>query len=207
MLQKKSYGSLHYAMHFWATVDPGPALEWCLQAPDEVRHLSFASLGDGWTYTDAAAAAAGFSKIKATEDRCSMAYGICKAWTWAHPQDAAAATTWAAGLASPEERRSAFYGIGQGWSRKHLPAATAWIKTLKNQDEVRAAAYGAVKMIQTGLVERPSSAEGAKDAELYDRAYAKEWLDQLPLSDAEKTAILDGPTIGMKDTGKVPWPK
>jgi len=42
---------------------------------------------------------------------------------------------------------------------------------------------------------------------LYDRAYAKEWLDQLPLSDSEKADILNGPVISMKDTGKVPWPK
>ena len=200
LLQCKEYGQLHYAMHFWATVEPSAALAWCLQAPDEVRHLVFCSLGDGWTYKDPAAATAAFQELKSPTDRRSMAYGICKAWTWAHSEDASAATAWALGLKSQEERLAALYGIGQGWVRKHLPETTAWIKALQDKAELRAAAYGAVKMIQTNLVERD------KDTK-YPAAYAKEWLEQFPLSDAEKTAILNGPTIGMKDTGKVPWPQ
>jgi len=211
-LQNKKYGSLHYAIHFWANVDPAAALQWDLQAPEEVRHLLLASTGDGWTYKDPVAATKGFAEVKRPEDRRSMAYGICKAWTWSHPEEAPTAAAWALDLKAQEERLSALYGIGQGWSRHYLLEATAWIKTLKNPEEVRATAYGVVKMLQTNLVEIQKGAGKAKPpageaVEHYKAAYAKEWLDQLPLSDAEKAAILDGPAISMKDTGKVPWPK
>jgi len=203
----KSYGSLHFVMHYWANTDPAPAMEWCMQAPEEVRHLSFCSMGDGWTYADPAGAIAAFSKVKALEDRRSMAYGICKAWTWTRTEEAPAATAWAMGLEPKEVKLSAFYGIGVGWSRYYLPATTAWTKSLKDHEEMRVAAYGVAKMIQKGLTEKQQGAERVKDVGHYDRSFAKEWLDQFPLSDAEKTAILNGPEISMKDPGKVVWPQ
>ena len=206
-IQKKQYGSLHKVLHGWATTDPSGAFEWSKQAPDDVRHIAFCSVGDTWSYTDPSVGTNFFSKLTSQEDRQSLAYGICKGWTWALPNDASAATTWAMGIQSKEERMAALYGIGQGWSRYYLLETTAWIKALKNKEDVRATAYGVVKMIQTGMAEIQKTTGRVKDAEHYKADYAKEWLDQLPLSDSEKAAILNGPTISMKDPGKAVWPK
>jgi len=210
LLQRKAYSKLHFVLCWWSQLDPSPALEWCMQAPDEARHLSFASLANGWTYKDPKEATAGFMKLKSMDDQCSMAYGICKAWIWStrgHPELTSAATTWALALEPKEVRLAGLYGIGSGWGRCYLPSTTTWIKTLKNKDEMRAAAYGVVKCIQMGLTEKQQGTERARDVELYKPAYAKEWLDQLPLSDTEKTYILNAPNITQKDTGKVTWPK
>ena len=197
LLKKKRYGALHYAMHYWANADPLPAAEWCMQAPTEVHHIAFASLGDGWTYKDPAASTAWFLNLKSTEDRRSMAHGICKAWTW-HQRDAVGATAWALGLKSKEDRLSAIFGIGQGWCRYDVPALTAWIKTLKNRDEVRSAAYATVKEIQKKNVKNEFGE--TKD-------FSKEWLQQLPLNDEERTCILNGKEIDMKVVGKIQWPE
>lgn len=206
-IQKKAYGEFHKVMHGWATTDPAAAIEWSKQAPEEVRHIAFCSLGDTWSYKDPSVGTALFLKLTSLDDRRSLAYGICKGWTWALPKDALAATTWAMGLKSQEERISALYGIGQGWSRYYLLETTAWIKTLKSKEDVKAATYGVVKMIQTGMVEIQKTEGRANGAAQYKADYAKEWLDQFPLSDPEKTYILNGPAIGMKDPGKIPWPQ
>lgn len=207
VIQKKQYGSLHKVLHGWATTDPSGAIEWSKQAPEDVRHIAFCSLGDTWSYTNPSVGTNLYPKVTSLDDRRSLAYGICKGWTWAQPQDAPAATAWAMGIKSQEERNAALYGIGQGWSRYYLLETTAWIKALKNKEDVRATAYGVVKMIQTGMAEIQKAPGRVKGAEHYKADYAKEWLDQLPLSDSEKAAILNGPTIGMKDPGKVVWPQ
>ena len=84
---------------------------------------------------------------------------------------------------------------------------TAWIKTLKNKADMRAAAYGVVKMIQVGMAEIQKIIGRVKGVRCYNAACAKEGLAQLPLSDSKKTDILNGPTINMKDTGKMTWPQ
>ena len=206
VIQKKQYGSLHKVLHGWATTDPSGAIEWSKQAPEDVRHIAFCSLGDTWSYKDPSVGTTLFLKVTSQEDRQSLAYGICKGWTWALPQDAPAATAWAMGIKSKEERMAALYGIGQGWSRYYLLETTAWIKTLKNKEDVRATAYGVVKLIQTGMAEIQKTTGRVKDAAHYKADYAKEWLDQLPLSDSEKTDILNSPVISMIMPGKPVWP-
>lgn len=208
-LEKKAYGSLHKVIDNWARVDPVATSEWCLQAPEGVRHLAFCSLGDGMCYKDPAPALVLYSEMKSKasqEDLRSMAYGIAKGWTWVVPKDATLATAWAMGLKSPEERMSAFFGIGMGWSRYYLLETTAWIKTLKNKEEIRAASCGVVKMLQLGLTEKQKTLGRNTDVEHYKAAYAKEWLDQIPLSDSEKTDILNSPVISMIMPGKPVWP-
>ena len=212
-LQKKSWGGLHYAMDYWGRAEPAAALEWSMQAPDEVRHIAFSSMAKGMALKDPEAATNWFLKVKLLEDRRSMAYGVCRGWAYARPKDVSAATTWALGLQSKEERISALYGIGNTFGRLYpLPATTAVIKALKNKEEVRAAAYGVVKAIQSKMVRIPRNAVETKDADKksaasYDRAFAKEWLDPFPLSDSEKTDILNGPNIASSDRGKIPWPQ
>ena len=206
-LENKEYFPLHYGIHTLAEyVAPAPAVAWCMQAPEEVHHLAFGSTAMGWAYRDPVGAATWFSELKAPLDaRRSVAYGIAFGWVHSYPKDALAATTWVVGIKSKEERLSAIYGISAMWIRHNISPATAWIKTLGDKEELRAAVSGAFKTIQMGIADKVSGGG------LYDAAYAKEWLDQFPLSDLDKTYIIhtadkDLAIHGSK-IGKIVWPQ
>ena len=203
-VQNRQYITLHKSLSSWVAVDRSAAAEWCLQTPDEVRHIAFSSLGYFWGGKDPLAAAGWASELKSLEDRRSMAYGIGSGWTAPRNGvvDFSGATTWALGLKSQEERLSAIYGIGSGqWGVQEFPAFTSWVKTLKGKEELRVAALVGINKIPKGSILDKSGKDDAP-------ASARAWLDQLPLSDSDKTEILNTRlTINTHQTGKVVWPK
>jgi len=93
-----------------------------------------------------------------------------------------AASDWAVKLEAPEDRYAAIHGVALKWGRKDIPAATVWIKTLK-PDEIKIA----VKAIAGDW-----GANKFKNAGVKDDAAMKTWLEQFPLSDAEKEEDLKG---------------
>jgi len=203
-VQNKQYITLHKSLSSWVTADRAAAAEWCLQAPDEVRHIAFSSLGYFWGGKEPSAAATWAAELKSLEDRRSMDYGIGSGWTAPRngSVDFPGATAWALGLKSQEERISAIYGIGSGqWGPRDFPAYTAWVKTLKNKEELRVAAM-------VGIAKIPKDSGLDKSAKVDAEANAKAWVDQLQLSDSDKAEILKTrPTITTHQTGKVAWPK
>jgi len=93
------------------------------------------------------------------------------------------ATAWVAQLPPGDDRLSAVEGTALIWLRGNIVAETAWIKTLSPADQKKAA--------QT-VVGAWSGVKGTKDSP-NTWTSAQDWLDQLPLSPADKDYVLKNP--------------
>ena len=94
------------------------------------------------------------------------------------------ATAWAAKLEAQKDRLSANRGIALIWGRrKDLAPVAAWIRTLPKEEMAPAAKT----VIENWKYNKFN--DGGKKNE----AAVKEWVDQLPLTDAEKAAIPQTP--------------
>ncbi len=98
-------------------------------------------------------------------------------------KDPAFATAWTEKLELEADRLAAIRGIMLRWPASNFQAATAWIKQQKGE---------ALKVAAMSLLEYHSNKFKTKDG-TKDVPGMKAWLDQFPLSDAEKEAALNGP--------------
>jgi hypothetical protein len=147
-----------------------------------------------WSYTGDSASAAAWCMQTPKNLRVLAFFSVGDGWG---EKDPAAATAWALQLASEDDRLSAIRGVVMRWGQKDIPAVTAWIKQLK-PEEVKTAA----KTIAANWLFNKFNTGGKQD-----EAAIKEWLNQLPLSDADKEEVLKGPPLPIiypKSTGLDP---
>jgi hypothetical protein len=134
----------------------------------------------GWTKKDTAAAEAWAVQPTVPEDARYLAiYTVADALV---RKDATAKTAvdWTMTVTDPENHLAAIDGTVTIWIRGDPVACTAWIKTLK-PDEMKRAAQSAGNSF--------GNTKGKVGATFED------YVNQLPLSDADKQAVLKGPKV------------
>lgn len=162
--------------------DPKKSADWIVQqsspAASDLLHLVSAT----WGRLDPIAAGAWCVQLQSKNAQMrevsffSVADGICRK----KPEQAAA---WVAQLPPGEDRLSAVDGTVCIWDRGDIVAVTTWIKTLSSAEIKRAA-----QRVVSGW----GSVKGTKDAPNAWKS-AQEWLDQLPLTAADKEYVLKNP--------------
>lgn len=199
--------ALGAAIKAWAQRDPDAYVAWTVAQPQKIydqARMSAAACGDaanpktgadwlvqqgtphaimvmhgyllGWSKTAPDAVIAWCSQASYSNPDVRYAAfftigdGLCR-------KDPAMATAWAAQLPQNEDRLAAVHGIALIWARGNISAVTAWIQQLNPQDMKRAAMAVAEtwRLVKNG---GPS---------------LEAWLDQLPLSPADKQEVLKGP--------------
>jgi hypothetical protein len=110
---------------------------------------------------------------------------------WGGRKDAPAGADWAGKLPDHDDRLAAVRGVAQSWSLKDLTATTVWIKGLA-PEEMKT---GAESVVGT----KRAFSKGNKDI-AGDEASLRAWLDQLPLSAADKDEVLKSAPINIYAT-------
>ena len=152
--------------------------DWSIQASGHpfIHPLIFC-----WASNDPASAAEWCLQVqKPDEIRYLMFFSIGDG---AAMKDPAFATSWTEKLESEADRLAAIRGIMLRWPTSNFEAATTWIKQQKG---------AALKVAAMSLLEYNSNKFKTKDG-AKDVPGMKAWLDQFPLSDAEKESALNGP--------------
>jgi hypothetical protein len=131
-----------------------------------------------WTAKDPAAASAWCVALQSKDAKArnvsffSVADGLCR-------KKIESATAWVAQLQPGDDRLAAVEGTTIIWARGDIIAATAWIKTLTPPEMKRAAqTVVSVWRFAKGTSKWPN---------------VQEWLDQMPLSAADKDYVLKNP--------------
>ena len=167
---------------FGQGVNPSSSADWLVQqgSPPAVDALHGVLLS--WTAADPASASAWCVGLQSKDAKArkvsffSVADGLCR-------KKAASATAWVAQLPPGDDRVAAVEGTVIIWARGDIVAATGWIKTLSTPEVKRAAqTVVAVWRFAKGTSKTPNPWQNAQ-----------EWMDQLPLSAADKEYVLKNP--------------
>jgi hypothetical protein len=151
--------------------------EWSLQT---TGHPFIHPILFSWASVDPPTAAAWCLQAQKPEDiRYLMFFSIGDGAAYKDPVFASA---WTDKLESEPDRLASIRGVMLRWPSKDAQAATLWIKQQKGE---------ALRVAATAFLEyngaKFKTAEGAKDVPAM-----KTWLDQFPLSDADKESALKG---------------
>jgi hypothetical protein len=162
--------------------DPGRSADWLVQQGSPAALDALHGLLLRWAMNDAAASSAWCVGLKSKDAKArnvsffSVADGLCR-------RKAESATRWVAQLPPGDDRVAAVEGTVIIWARGDIVAATDWIKALGPPEMKRSAqTVVAVWRFAKGTSKSPNM---WKDVE--------EWLDQMPLSAADKEYVLKNP--------------
>jgi hypothetical protein len=210
---KEKSAALGAAMKAWAEKDATAGLAWALALPPRVSGQVKGTLGVfskganparsadwlvqqgspmaldalhgillGWAMNDAVSASAWCGGMKSKDAKArsvsffSVADGLCR-------KKAELATAWVARLQPGDDRVAAVEGTVIIWARGDIVAATEWIKTLDPAEKKKAAqTVVAVWRFAKGTSKSPNVWQNAEV-----------WMDQLPLSAADKDYVLKNP--------------
>jgi hypothetical protein len=182
-LPPRTYGQVKGNLAvFSQSADPASSADWLVQqgSPPALDALHGVLLR--WTANDAASASAWCVGLKSKDAKArnmsffSVADGLCR-------KKAATATAWVAQLPPGDDRVAAVEGTVIIWARGDIVAATDWIKTLDAPEKKKAAqTVAAVWRFAKGTSKTPNPWQNAEV-----------WMDQLPLSAADKEYVLKNP--------------
>lgn len=207
------------AANTWAKTDPTAALEWLLHLPPDVAGKLLLPVTATCGQTNGKLCADWLVQ-QGTPAALSRLHALLWAWAGADPvpatawcaqapknvrylaffsagdgwggrKDAASGAEWASKLPEREDRLPAIRGVAQSWSLKDLAATTTWIKALP-PEEMKTAAESVVATKRAFSKGNPAIAG--------DDASLRAWLDQLPLSAADKDEVLKSTPINIYAT-------
>jgi hypothetical protein len=182
-LSPPQYGQVRGSLAVFAQgAKPASSADWLVQQGSPTALDALHGMLISWAVNDADSASAWCVGLKAKDAKArsvsffSVADGLCR-------KKAEAATAWVAQLQPGDDRLAAVEGTTIIWARGDIVAATGWIKTL-SAAEVKRAAQTVVSVwrFAKGTSKSPNMWQNVQ-----------EWLDQLPLSAAEKDYVLKNP--------------
>ena len=182
-LPPRTYGQVKGNLAVFAQgAEPANSADWLVQQGSGPALDALHGVLLRWTANDAVSASAWCVGLKSKDAKArnvsffSVADGLCR-------KKAASATAWVAQLQPGDDRVAAVEGTVIIWARGDIVAATDWIKTLGPPEKKRAAqTVVAVWRFAKGTSKTPNPWQNVQ-----------EWMDQLPLSAADKEWVLKNP--------------
>jgi hypothetical protein len=167
---------------FGQGADPARSADWLVQQDSPTALDALHGVLLSWTAADSASASAWCVGLQTKDAKArkvaffSVADGFCRK----KPESAIA---WVAQLQPGDDRLAAVEGTTIIWARGDIVAANVWIKTLSPPEVIRAAqTVVAIWRYAKGTSKSPNPWKNVQ-----------EWLDQAPLSPADKDYVLKNP--------------
>jgi len=210
---KEKNAALGAAMKAWAQKDATAGLAWALPLPPRVYGQVRGSLGMFGQGANPANSADWLVQ-QASPTALDALHGVLLSWTLKDPVSASA---WCVGLQSKDAkaRKVSFFSVADGLCRKKPESATAWVAQLQLGDDRLAAVEGTAIIwargdivAATGWIKTLSPSEVKRAAQTVVSVWrfakgtskspntwtsVQEWIDQMPLSPADKDYVLKNP--------------
>jgi hypothetical protein len=182
-LSPRLYGQVKGNLAMFAQgANPSSSADWLVQQGSPTALDALHGMLLSWAVNDAVSASAWCVGLKSKDAKArkvsffSVADGLCR-------KKPESATAWVAQLRPGDDRLAAVEGTVIIWARGDIVAATGWIKTL-GPSEVKRAAQTVVSVWRFAKGTR-------KSPNVWQNV--QEWIDQLPLSAADKDYVLKNP--------------
>jgi hypothetical protein len=182
-LPPRLYGQVRGNLAMFAQgAKPASSADWLVQQGSPTALDALHGMLTSWALNDPDSASAWCVGLKSKDAKArsvsffSVADGLCR-------RKSESATAWVAKLQLGDDRLAAVEGTAIIWASGDIVAATAWIKTL-SPAEVKRAAQTVVSVwrFAKGTSKSPNAWQNVQ-----------EWIDQLPLSPADKDYVQKNP--------------